>query len=179
MNKTAFLILLSGVAVGLSASAQSVEDLKITARSSFNASSISPRDPFWPIGWQKEGPAPVVNNSGASVPTQITAEMLLKPENYVVTSISIGRIPLAVINGKPYGEGDLIPLVPALSPGTRPLANTAPAVLLPGGIDPAGLRAQVFSIRDGAVVIRFQHKTVVARIKSAGPDVGIQSTRMQ
>ena len=168
MNKIAVFILVAAAAFSRPASAQTAEELNITVRSSFVADAAS-HNPFWPIGWQKHPTAPV----GVPSATQAVTEKFFKPENFVVTSISINRIPLAVINGRLYGEGDPIPANPRLQASlvTRPgypAAQSAP------GVQDAGARAQIVSIRDGEVLIRFQNETVAAHIKTAGPEIGRQ-----
>lgn len=83
--------------------AQTAQDLGITEHSSFGMSEQE-RDPFLPVGWQKPQET-LPEQSGAPVSAP-APEMVLKPDFFVVSSISVDRIRLAVINGKPYGEGD-------------------------------------------------------------------------
>jgi hypothetical protein len=139
MNMTSFL---SAVAVGaLIASAnlvhaQSVDELKIEERSVFTMATA--RNPFLPIGWKKPEPIPV--GVSPSVVPQVS-DAFFKPEKFVVTSISIGILPLALINGKPYGEGDLI-------------------------LVSEGINVQVAAIRDGRVTLRYRDKTIESRIQT-------------
>ncbi len=121
---------------------QNVEELEITGRSSFTAAP-SARNPFWPIGWSKESKkaAPVVTKTGTPAPP---SDAFFTPERFVVSSISISHLPLAVVNGNAYGEGDLIPF----RDGERVV------------------NVQVFSIRDGKVLLRFNQKTIEAQIKT-------------
>lgn len=137
MKKTALfcLLLLSGNGW---LAAQTAEDLQITKRSSFEASSID-RSPFWPIGWSKQAAS-----APAAVPVDTVDTSFLVPSRFVVTSISIGKIPLAVINGKTYGEGDLI----AVTNG------------------PNRVNVQVVAIKDGKVRLRYATKTIETSIQN-------------
>jgi len=131
------LSLFAVLSAALPAVAQSVDDLQIKERSSF---SVAPdaRNPFLPIGWKK--PEPMAAGPVAPAPVKQMSDAFFKPERFVVTSISIGALPLALINGRTYGEGDLIPV-------------------------PEGVSVQVYSIRDGQVTLRFRDKTIVTTIQ--------------
>jgi hypothetical protein len=59
------------------------------------------RVPFWPIGWQKGGPVAA---------TPVTPQIQLDPEMFKVTSILLGGLPIAVINGRSYEEGQFLRL---------------------------------------------------------------------
>jgi hypothetical protein len=59
------------------------------------------RNPFLPIGWVKPKHALI---------EQAVAGAVLKPEDFLLSSILLGRVPLAVINGKAYTEGDVAPI---------------------------------------------------------------------
>ena len=91
--------------LGGGACAQTVEDLNIANRSAFEVSNDF-RDPLLPIGWTKSSPivVPIVN--GVPVPPPI--EAYIRPEAFLVSSISVAKLPLAIINGKQWGEGDLL-----------------------------------------------------------------------
>ena len=69
--------------------------------SSFDAPPNGTRNPFWPIGWT---PSVVL------APTQAAAQLDVKAENFVVTTISVDYPPLAIVNGRNYGVGDQIPV---------------------------------------------------------------------
>ncbi len=139
MKKTAlFLPLLIASSGWLPA--QSAEDLQLERRSE---SDISPaqRNPFWPVGWAKKE----VNAAAPSGAVEnVIDTSFLVPSRFAVSSISIGKFPLAVINGKTYGEGDLI----AVNNG----ANR--------------VNVQVVSIRDGKVKLRYADKTIETSIKA-------------
>lgn len=103
----------------------------VAAETPFRAEAVSSfepeekvRNPFWPIGFAPE--------ADALAPATVT-EAKSKPINpgaFVVTSISLGAEPLAVINGKAYGEGEFISV--------------------PGGKE----MVQVVRIGDGVVLMR-------------------------
>ncbi len=70
--------------------------------SSFDAPPGGARNPFWPIGWT---PTMVAGTA------QTTAQQIdVKPEQFVVTTISVDYPPLAIINGRSYAVGDQIPV---------------------------------------------------------------------
>jgi hypothetical protein len=68
------------------------------------------RPPFWPIGWVRQGPAPLV----AAKQVQIGDDM------FRVTSILVGNPSMAVINGRSYEEGQFIRMPKGSSPQLRP-----------------------------------------------------------
>lgn len=111
------------------ASAQS--GFKLKNRSSFSSNRVT-RDPFWPIGWSKQGGV------------QAVAAAPVKAEDFVVSTIMIDQgAPLAVINGKVYGEGE--------------------TMTLPAG----GLKVSVLvaAIEDGRVMLRYQGDTIAAPLR--------------
>lgn len=134
-----FLVLVSVALAGSGGMlrAQSVEELGVKNHSSFDSKALE-RDPFTPIGWKK----PVEVTSVATVgPVKQGPE--IGPDSFVVSSISVDRIPLAVINGKPYGEGEWI----SITADNRPM------------------KLQILSIRDGIVSLRFQDKVIKCPIR--------------
>ncbi|MEI8233505.1 MAG: hypothetical protein WCH57_02335 [Verrucomicrobiota bacterium] len=104
MKNSLLLVAAVAVVTGLSCQAQTAQDLGVAERSDFNA-PLDGRDPFLPVGWQKPPQEPLSAESGTP------AQPLLKPELFVVSSISVDRIRLAVINGKLCGEGDGFPFL--------------------------------------------------------------------
>lgn len=112
--------------------AQSAEVLQLD-RSTYQAPAE--RTPFWPIGWAPQNPdlAPVIVKSD-------TDTTFFVPERFALTSISIDRTTLALINGRAYGEGDLVPINERFS-------------------------AEVIAIRDGQVKLRFRDKTIAIGLK--------------
>ena len=141
MKNKSVLILVVLAVCGLNCSAQTAEDIGITKRSTFDDAAVL-RDPFLPIGWNKPllVQAPVSNGSSAPAPI----ESYIRPEAFVVSSILFDRIPLAVINGKAYGEGDSIPF------------NAGGAMI----------KLQVCAIRDGAVTLSFNDFKVTCPIRA-------------
>ncbi len=139
--KTTLPLLLSLFAVSVlpRAGAQNVEDLQIKTRSVYAADPAA-RNPFWPIGWKKQ--EPVATDVVAPRPVPTVSDAFFRPERFVVTSISIGLLPLAMINGRSYGEGEFIRL-------------------------DGGASVQIVSIRDGQVTLRFREKTIVVKIQEA------------
>ena len=73
----------------------------LTRTSSFQAPPPTARNPFWPIGWTPSAPTA----AAAAAP-----QFDVKPEQFVVTSVSVDYPALAVINGRTRGVGDRIPL---------------------------------------------------------------------
>ena len=138
INSAACLLLLAGFAGA--AQAQTAEDLHVARRSTFESPAAA-RDPLTPIGWQKAGV--VVTLPGG--PVVRTAESYIVPAAFVVSSISLDRIPLAVINGRPYGEGDLM----SFNAGGEKI------------------QLQISAIRDGAVTLRYKACEVVCPIRAS------------
>lgn len=99
---------------------------KLENRSSFSSNRVT-RDPFWPIGWSKKGA------------TTAIATAAVKADDFSVTTIMIDQgTPLAVINGKVYGEGETMT------------------------VDARGnkVQVQVAAIEDGRVVLRHQGESL-------------------
>ena len=100
-NNLLFVVAFAAVSWG-SCQAQTAQDLGVQEQSAFDVSPGA-RDPFLPIGWQRPPDSSPVESG---VPATAPAETLLKPEMFVVSSISVDHIRLAVINGKLYSEGE-------------------------------------------------------------------------
>jgi len=101
-----------------------------------NKSSVSipagTRPPYWPIGWRPDG------TTETPLPKQFQID-----ENYFkVTSILIGNPSLALVNGRPYEEGQFIRM-PKNSP----------------------VRPRVFRITDGQVVIQVDKQMIPVPLK--------------
>ena len=79
------------------------KDYSLTHGSSFDAPPGGTRSPFWPIGWTPAATA-------APAQTGVAQQLDVKPEQFVVTTISVDYPPLAIINGKSYAVGDQIPV---------------------------------------------------------------------
>jgi hypothetical protein len=78
--------------------AEPVGSYQLKNRSKFTAPETA-RPPFWPIGYVKRGPV-----TEAAVITR----MNVSPDMFSLTSISVGNPSLAIINGRPYGEGEYL-----------------------------------------------------------------------
>ena len=63
------------------------------------------RSPFWPIGWRKDL-APVQNTKAPTVKS-----FQIQAEHFSVTTILAGTPPVAIINGRGFGEGEPLPVV--------------------------------------------------------------------
>lgn len=141
VRNSAALFLLILASSGLTVQAQTADDLSIIRRSSFDSPAAS-RDPLLPIGWKKEAPVVLADNG---TPVVRTAESYILPSAFIVSSISLDRIPLAVINGKAYGEGDLM----AFNAGGEKI------------------QLQIAAIKDGAVVLSYKAHKVVCPIRAS------------
>ena len=141
MKNNAVLVLLVLAGSSCAGHAQTAEDLGASRLSTFEVGPEQ-RDPFLPIGWQRPVSAPAPGIMGAA-PVVATTESYIRPEAFVVSSISVDRLPLAVINGKAYGEGDSLPFVA----GDKKI------------------KLQVYAIRDGAVTLRYNDFKVVCPIR--------------
>ena len=119
--------------------AQTAAELGVAQHSEFDGSTER-RDPFVPIGWKRppSAVAPVTKGIVA-----LTTEAYIKPEAFTVSSISVDRVPLAVINGQPYAEGDSLPFLA----GEKKI------------------KLKVYSIRDGAVTLRYNDFKITCPIR--------------
>lgn len=64
------------------------------------------RTPFWPIGWKKgEAVQPSAPTVAAKKAFQI------QPSHFTVTTVLLSHPPLATINGKAFGEGEILPVI--------------------------------------------------------------------
>lgn len=107
---TAVVLPLLGIAlVALPPAAGAIE---LQAKSAFDVASEA-HNPFWPIGWSPVAPA--------NVTAPLAAVPVIRPQDFAVTSILIGRTNLAVINSREVVEGDSVPLPGATGrvPGVR------------------------------------------------------------
>jgi hypothetical protein len=73
-------------------------------RSTFEVDRNS-RAPFWPIGWRRE--------MGVAVKTQapVVKTFQIQPQHFNVTSVLAGSPPVAIINGRGFGEGEPLPVI--------------------------------------------------------------------
>lgn len=67
------------------------------------------RAPFWPIGWKK--PVKSSSTQAAATVNESANQFLIQPEHFTVTTVLSGNPPLATINGKAFGEGEVLPVL--------------------------------------------------------------------
>jgi hypothetical protein len=87
------------------APAPSVPPYELKNRSTFSINRET-RAPFWPVGWRKEL---AVRAQTVNVPAAKAFE--IQPHHFKVTSVLLGNPPVAIINGRGFGEGELLPVV--------------------------------------------------------------------
>ena len=94
------------IAAGAHAAPEKVTRYELKNRSTFGASEDT-RIPFWPIGFQRP------SKGGGTVATQVLAapKIELEPRHFNVTSILLGNPALATINGRSFGEGEVLPVI--------------------------------------------------------------------
>jgi hypothetical protein len=139
--KLLFLMAGSSIAFSAVASAESnpsggkTGSYELKNRSAFRIDRDA-RAPFWPIGWQK----PKKGSAGQTVAINAAPEptIQLQANYFNVSSILLGNPPLAMINGRSFAEGELLPVV---SGSQR-------------------LRVVVRAIRDGGVWIEYERQQV-------------------
>ena len=147
--KTAPLFLtIAGAALVLSAPARA-ETEKAKAYDLKNRSSFQTEDdariPFWPIGFVR----PKIKGDGTTAaPVAVTHKIQLEPGNFSVTSILLGDPALATINGRSFGEGELLPVMY----GTE------------------RLRIVVRAIRDGGITLDYEGELIQVPMKR--PELG-------
>lgn len=85
------------------AAKNSGKEYALAHSSTFDAPPGGTRNPFWPIGWTPSAPV-------TAIQTTAVQQLDVKPEQFVVTTISVDYPPLAIINGHSYAVGDQIPV---------------------------------------------------------------------
>jgi hypothetical protein len=118
-------------------------------RSSFRVDPDA-RAPFWPIGWQR----PKKGSAGQPVEVKAGPDsgIQLQPGFFNVTSILLGHPPLAMINGRSFEEGEVLPVVA----GSQ------------------RLRVLVRAIRDGGVWLEYERQQVFVPMRR--PELGTKQT---
>ncbi len=138
MKRLLFLILVACAAPGISAegdAAAKTPPYQLKSHSDFKLNDDT-RTPFWPIGWVRPGMvAPV---AGAPVVTGFQ----LEARYFRVTSVLLGSPALATINGRAFGEGEILPVM---------RGNER-------------LKVIVRAIRDGGVVLDFNQQRLFVPI---------------
>ncbi len=108
MKLTPLFLTVAAFAITAAAQAEpeKVKPYELKNRSSFGATEDA-RIPFWPIGFQRPG------KGGGAVATQVLAppKIELEPRHFNVTSILLGNPALATINGRSFGEGEVLPVI--------------------------------------------------------------------
>lgn len=112
-------------------------------RSSFPVPDSQAFNPFWPLGWTKSEAS---RGAATDAPADSVAASMLRPENFVVTSILLGEPPLAVINGRELAEGQIV------------------AVQFGG----QRLNVQVAAVQDGQVILRVGSQNLVVPLRRRG-----------
>ena len=135
-------------------SAPAPEPYQLKNRSAFAATGEDARAPFWPVGW--------VHRQGVSsqVGQVVAAKTVLDEKSFRVTSILLGSgaaPSLAVINGRAYGEGELLKMPRGMAVAAPALAGTSAA--------PAAARIRVQRISDGSIVLQQADQTVTVALQ--------------
>ena len=82
-----------------------VPPMQLKTHSEFHV-DLNTRTPFWPIGWVRpSGSAPRV------VGKKVEVEFQLEAKHFQLTSVLLGTPPLATINGRAFGEGEMLPVM--------------------------------------------------------------------
>jgi hypothetical protein len=93
---------------------QKIAPYELRKRSSFNVDP-STRTPFWPIGWKREATA-VVTTAAPRANAPAVRAFQIQPGHFTVTSILLAHPPLATINGRAFGEGEILPVMAGDTP---------------------------------------------------------------
>lgn len=138
LGQGAGLVVVALFLTAMGAQAQTAAELQLSHLSSFEVTPEK-RNPFWPVGWSPQKTA----DPASGVKMGVVKKVWFKEEAFSISSISTGGLPLAMINGKAYGEGELI----AMPEGT----------------------VRVGGIHDGVVTLRFEDKTITVGIRREVP----------
>ena len=126
--------------------APKAEGYRLENRSSFDCVETQ-RAPFWPIGWVKRVKGGIAQSEAPAVP-----KFTFDPKSFKVTSILLGPPALAVINGRPYGEGEVLKQ-------PRGAAGTSLPQL------PSAVRIRVQRITDGQVILQCEDQMLTALVQ--------------
>ena len=151
MNTARILLAIAGASLALS-TARGVEPYELKSKSAFQADSEA-RAPFWPVGWVKP------RRDGSGQPVQPQAEPVsriqLQPQYFNITTVLLGNPPLATINGRAFGEGELLPVVAGKQ----------------------RLRVLVRAIRDGGVWLEYETQQLFVPIRRS--ELGLKRTEQK
>lgn len=94
------------IAAGAHAAPDKAKHYDLKNRSTFSGGEDA-RIPFWPIGFQRPG------KGGGTVAATVAVapKIQLEPRHFNVTSILLGNPALATINGRSFGEGEVLPVI--------------------------------------------------------------------
>ena len=140
---------LLGTATTRAEDAPKPEAYRLETRSSFNCAETQ-RAPFWPIGLVKRA------KGGLAQAEAPAPKFTFDPKSFKVTSILFGPPALAVINGRPYGEGEFL---------RQPRGTAAAGTTLP--LLPPGVRIRVQRISDGQVILQCDDQLITASVQRA------------
>jgi len=137
--KTAPLFLTAAV-VSLSALAQAEPEkgksYELKNRSAFHMQEDA-RIPFWPIGFQRPPKGFVAGPVGK------VAKVQIDPSQFTLTTVLLGNPALATINGRAFGEGEVLPVI---------YGNER-------------LRVVLRSVRDGGVTLDYEGQQIFVPMK--------------
>ena len=108
MKLTPLFLTITAVAVAATVRAEpdKAKRYELKNRSAFNSADDA-RIPFWPFGFQR----PSKTGGTVSTPVAAASKIRLEPRHFNVTSILLGNPALATINGRAFGEGEILPVV--------------------------------------------------------------------
>jgi hypothetical protein len=120
------------------ADSENLKPYELKNRSVFHA-DMDARIPFWPIGWKRPGQ----KADGVTEAPVTTSKVQLEPGHFSVSSVLLGHPALAMINGRSFGEGEVLPVI---------YGNER-------------LKVIVRSIRDGGVTLEHEGKLIFVPLK--------------
>ena len=140
-------------AIAISTTAHADPDTKgyvLKSRSSFH-SDADARIPFWPIGWKR----PMLRTDGSSDAPVASAKVKLLPEHFSVSSVLLGHPALATVNGRSFGEGEVLPVI----------------------YGSERLKVVIRSIRDGGVTLEYEGDQIFVPMKR--PELGAKQSQQK
>ncbi|MEO6787794.1 MAG: hypothetical protein ABI318_16840 [Chthoniobacteraceae bacterium] len=147
MKPAQLLLTITGAAVVFLGTARAESEnpkaYELKNRSSFHADADA-RIPFWPIGWKR----PVIRPDGSTDAPRKATKFQIEPANFSVTSVLLGNPALATINGRSFGEGEVLPVVHGSE----------------------RLRVVLRAIRDGGVALEYEGQQIFVPMKR--PELG-------
>ena len=138
------------IAADAHAAPEKTKPYELKNRSTFTGGEDS-RIPFWPIGFQRPGKA----GGTVAATVAVAPKIQLEARHFNVTSILLGNPALATINGRSFGEGEILPVVF----GTE------------------RLRVVVNRIGDGMVTLGYEGLEIQVPMRRA--ELGVKQAQMQ